>query len=69
MSEQLDEAIRGHEAFDAGITFAIGRLAKLLNVEEWYIQDGSEDHDTDVDDTIMHVLRAAIAKEQGRGAS
>ena len=69
MAQKYDDAIRGHEAFDAGITLAIGRLAKLLNVEEWYIQDGSEDHDTDVDDTIMHFLRAATVKEQGGGAS
>jgi hypothetical protein len=46
-------------AYDEGITFAIVQLADLTGAKDWQIKDGSEDHDTDVRDTIMDVLKCA----------
>lgn len=46
-------------AYDNGITFAIVQLAELTGSKDWQMRDGSEDHDTDVRDTIMDVLKCA----------
>jgi hypothetical protein len=45
--------------YDDGITFAICQLAALTGSKDWQMRDGSEDHDTDVRDTIMDVLKCA----------
>jgi len=55
-------------AHDAGITFAIAQLAEILGVKDWHIQDGSEDHDRDVYNTINHVLNLADIRGEGRDA-
>jgi len=46
-------------AYDEGITYAIRMLADLTGSKDWQIQDGSEDHETDVRNTIMDVLKCA----------
>jgi hypothetical protein len=48
-----------HEAYDEGVTFAIKQLAELTGSKDWQMKDGSEDHNTDVRDTIMDVLKCA----------
>jgi len=49
--------VEAEKTYDEGITFAIEQLALILGVEDrWSIQDGSDDHDQDVRDTIRHVL-------------
>jgi hypothetical protein len=46
-------------AYDEGITYAIRMLADLTGSKDWQMKDGSEDHESDVRDTIMDVLKCA----------
>lgn len=43
--------------FAAGVHHAVTLLAGALGVEDWHVHDGSEDHDTDVRDTMLHILQ------------
>lgn len=58
-------------AYDDGITYAICQLAELTGSKDWQMRDGSEDHETDVRDTIMDVLKCAglFDDETGKFAS
>lgn len=57
----------GADPRDEGVTYAIDRLAKMIGAGEWYIRDGSETYDGDVDATIQRVLQQASMYDDETG--
>lgn len=45
--------------FDAGVTYAIKKLAEVLGAKEWELCDGSESYDGDICATIASVMEGA----------
>lgn len=57
MTEEID---RENEQFNKGVTHTVDLLGKALGVTDWYHADGSEDYDTDLQQTLMNIM---IAKD------
>lgn len=55
MTDELD---RDNEQFNLGVTHTVELLAKLLNIHDWIAGDGSEDYDSDLQQTLLNILTA-----------
>lgn len=60
-----------NEQFDKGVAHAIELLAKVIGVTTWVAGDGSEDYDSDVQQTLMNILiaKGLYDDETGRYAA
>lgn len=56
MSEH--EIERDDEHFNQGVNHTVDLLARALGVTDWYASDGSEDYDTDLQQTMLKILAA-----------
>lgn len=52
----MNELDRDNEQFNQGVTHTVELLAKALGVEDWIAGDGSEDYDTDLEQTLLNIL-------------
>lgn len=52
------EIDRDNEQFNQGVTHVVEMLARAIGAEGWVAGDGSEDYDSDLQQTLMNILAA-----------